>query len=136
MDDWADDDCILFLWATYPQLPTCLKVMEEWGFTYKTVAFTWVKMNKVADTPFVGMGFWTRSNAEICLLGTRGHPQRQAKNVRQVILSKIREHSRKPDEQYERIEALVDGPYLEMFARPPHREGWDVWGDESEDSIG
>ena len=133
--DWVAPDCVLFLWDTYPNLKDAFSVMRHWGFEYKTVAFTWVKINQDGVTPFTGMGYWTRANAEICILGTRGHPKRKAKDVRQVILSKRREHSRKPDEQYERIERLVDGPYLEMFARSPHREGWDVWGNEAEDAI-
>ena len=135
LDDWADEDSCLFMWATYPNLQEAFHLMNEWDFTYKTVAFTWVKLNKDGVTPFTGMGYWTRANAEICLLGTRGHPKRQAKDVRQVILSKRREHSRKPDEQYERIERLVEGPYLELFARPPHQRGWDVWGDEADGAV-
>jgi len=135
LDEFADKDCVLFMWATYPMLPRCIEVMEDWGFKYKTVAFTWVKLNK-DESDWMGMGYWTRANAEICLLGTRGRPKRQDGGVRQLIMSKRREHSRKPDEQYERIERLVQGPYLEMFARPPHREGWDVWGNEAEGGLG
>ncbi len=79
----------------------------------------------------MGTGYWTRSNAELCLLGARGAPKRQAKDVRQLIVAPRREHSRKPDEAIESIERLVAGPYLELFARPPHRPGWDVWGVEA-----
>jgi N6-adenosine-specific RNA methylase IME4 len=132
--DWVDEEhgCILFLWAIDSMLPQALELIKYWGFKYKTVAFTWVKLNKNGYTPSMGMGYWTRANPEMCLLATRGKPKRKDKGVRQLIIGKRREHSRKPDEQYERIERLVEGPYLEMFARPPHQRGWDVWGNEAE----
>lgn len=126
------------MWATMPMLPEALKVMKAWGFKYKTVGFTWMKQNRRADglfaynkDIFTGMGYWTRSNAELCLLGTRGHPQRKLASVRQAILSPIREHSRKPAEAYDRIEQLLDGPYIELFART-RRRGWDAWGNQIE----
>ena len=126
----AADDCMLFLWVTDPMLQKAFHLLGEWGFTYKTVGFTWTKRNK-NGTPFVGMGYYTRSNPEQCLLATRGSPRRNDKGVRQWIDDKRREHSRKPDEIYNRIERLVDGPYLEMFARQ-RRPGWDAWGNETE----
>jgi N6-adenosine-specific RNA methylase IME4 len=135
--DWAADDCVLLMWATDPLLPTAFEVMRAWGFTYKTVGFYWAKLNKSAATPyddrsfFTGLGFWTRANPELCLLATRGHPRRRRADVKKLIVSPRREHSRKPDEAYERIEALCQGPYLEMFARSA-RPGWDRWGEESE----
>ena len=76
--DLAAPDSALFLWATFPQLPEALRLIEAWGFTYKSVAFVWLKKNKKADSWFYGLGFWTRGNAEICLLATKGHPKRQA----------------------------------------------------------
>lgn len=137
--DLAKTDCVLFMWATDPMLVNALNLMYEWGFIYKTVAFTWVKSNKNArwgadSAYFTGMGYWTRSNPEMCLLGTKGHPRRLAKDVRQLIVSSRREHSRKPDEIHDRIEALVGGPYLELFARS-QTKGWDVWGDETEKFV-
>jgi N6-adenosine-specific RNA methylase IME4 len=128
---WAAPDCALFLWVTDPSLPQALEVIEAWGFTYKTVAFTWAKTTRDGAGFPIGCGYWTRANPEQCLLATRGRPQRLSRSVRQLILAPRREHSRKPDEVYERIEALVPGPYLELFARAP-REGWDVWGHEIE----
>lgn len=122
----ATNDCVLFLWCVYPSLPQALEVIKAWGFTYKTRAFTYVKLNK-DGTPFTGMGYWTRANTEICLLATRGHPKRIGKDVRELIQAPRREHSRKPDEQYERIERLVEGPYLELFARRK-RKGWTCRG--------
>jgi N6-adenosine-specific RNA methylase IME4 len=135
--EWAAADCVLLLWTTDPLLPTALEVIRAWGFTYKTVGFYWAKLNKSADPTiyrdasfFAGLGFWTRANPEMCLLATRGHPHRRKANVRKLIVSPRREHSRKPDEVYERIEELCEGPYLEMFARSS-RPGWDGWGAES-----
>ena len=135
---WAADDCALLLWTTDPLLPTALEVIRAWGFTYKTVGFYWAKLNKSADPTvyheasfFTGLGFWTRANPELCLLATRGHPHRRRADVRKLIVSPRREHSRKPDEAYQRIEALCEGPYLEMFARFS-RPGWDRWGAESD----
>ena len=128
--DLADKDCVLFMWVTFPKLKEGIKLMEEWGFKYKTVAFTWVKMNRNKPSPFVGMGMWTRSNAEICLLGVKGNPKRKNRDVQQIILSKIRKHSQKPDEVYTRIEKLMGNlPRIELFARH-RRAGWDVWGNE------
>ena len=136
--EWAADDCALLLWTTDPLLPTALEVIRAWGFTYKTVGFYWAKLNRSADPTtyqeasfFTGLGFWTRANPELCLLATRGHPHRRRADVKKLIVSPRREHSRKPDQAYERIEALCEGPYLEMFARFS-RPGWDQWGAEAD----
>ena len=94
------------MWATFPQLPDALRLIKAWGFSYKSVAFVWLKKNKKADSWFYGLGFWTRANAEICLLATRGHPKRVAKNVHQVIVSPIEEHSKKPDEAEPALNSL------------------------------
>ena len=112
-----------------PELPGALEVIKAWGFEYKTAGFTWVKQNKSGEGLFTGMGYWTRSNAEICLFATRGSPQRMAKDVSQVILSRVGEHSAKPQEARRRIERLLLGPYLELFARSP-ANGWVTWGNE------
>ena len=128
----CDTDCALLLWVTFPNLPDGLKVMAAWGFKYATCAFTWIKQNKVADTLFIGCGNYTRANAEICLLGTKGNMQRLVKShsVRQVCVSKLQYHSKKPDEIRDRIVQLFgDIPRIELFARQKV-EGWDCWGDE------
>ena len=133
--DIAAQDSALFLWATFPQLPEALRLIKAWGFSYKSVAFVWLKKNKKADSWFYGLGFWTRGNAEICLLATKGHPHRQAANIHQFIVSPIKEHSKKPDEARGKIVALMgDLPRVELFARqtPP---GWDVWGNEVTPTI-
>lgn len=125
----AAPDCALFLWCIDSMLPQALTVMGQWGFTYKTVAFTWVKLTKDGERWPIGMGYWTRGNPEMCLLGTRGKPERLDKGVRQLIQAPRREHSRKPAEVHKRITKLVPGPYLELFARES-RDGWDTVGDE------
>lgn len=126
----ADDNCILFMWTTIPLLRDCFSVMESWGFTYKTVAFVWVKQNRRSDSLFWGMGHWTRANAELCMLATRGHPRRKSAGVHQVIISHIENHSKKPDDARKRIVELVgDLPRIELFAREK-TPGWDVWGNE------
>lgn len=125
--DLAASDCVLFLWTTWPHLPNALETIKAWGFSYKTDAFLWVKMKNGA--PSIGTGYWTRANSECCLLATRGKPKRRKRDVPQVILEPRREHSRKPESARERIERLVDGPYVELFARS-QRPGWDAWGNQ------
>ena len=134
VSELAADDCALFLWATDPLLPQALELIKAWGFEYKTVGFYWVKLNAAAKGDadyFTGLGYWTRANPEQCLLATRGSPPRQAKDVRRLVVDRRREHSRKPDVVRDRIERLVDGPYIELFARETKR-GWDCWGDQAD----
>jgi len=124
------DNCVLFMWVTYPFLEKSFEVLKAWGFTYKTVGFTWVKKNKKADSLFWGMGYWTRSNAEICIIATKGKITRQSSSVHQIINTPIEEHSKKPSITRERIIELVgDLPKIELFARQAPK-GWDVWGNE------
>ena len=124
------EDCILFLWVTFPKLLDGLETMKRWGFTYKTVGFNWIKKNKKADSFFWGLGYWTRSNSELCLIGTKGKPKRKSMGVHQVVYERIREHSRKPDCVRDRIVELCgDLPRIELFARQ-RTEGWDSWGNE------
>lgn len=126
----ADKNCALFLWVTMPKLNECWDVISQWGFEYKTVAFTWVKKNRKSDSWFWGMGNWTRANAELCLLATKGKPKRVNAGVHSVIASPVRKHSQKPEEARTRIVQLVgDLPRIELFAREA-APGWDVWGDE------
>ena len=108
-------------------------MIRAWGFEFKTVGFYWAKLNAKAKHGadfFVGTGYWTRANPEQCLMATRGKPMRQAKDVRKLVIERRREHSRKPDCVRERIERLVEGPYLELFARET-KPGWDCWGDQA-----
>ena len=126
----SDNDCALFMWVTMPMLKEGLEVMKAWGFEYKTVAFTWVKRNKKADTWFFGMGNWTRANSELCLLGTKGKIKREYAGVSSVIDSRIEKHSKKPDCVREKIVSLMgDLTRIELFARE-RCDGWDAWGNE------
>lgn len=134
----AAKDCHLFLWTTWPHLQQALEVIAAWGFTYSSGFLTWVKLNpRSADELFlqaenfhVGMGYTSRKNSEILLIGRRGAPKRLSKSIRELMIAARREHSRKPDETYVRIEAYCAGPRLEMFARQS-RPGWTVWGNEA-----
>lgn len=131
----ADKDCALFLWVTFPTLPDAFKVIKAWGFTYKSVAFVWVKRNRKSPGFFVGLGHWTRANAEICLLATKGHPKRRAADVRQIIDTPLQAHSKKPDEIRERIVRLLgELPRIELFARKT-TPGWHVLGNEVDSDI-
>jgi N6-adenosine-specific RNA methylase IME4 len=133
------DTSILFLWSTFPNIKEAFKVMEAWGFIYKTAAFVWVKRNKKANSFFWGMGAYTRANAEACLLGiskrTKAKQIIKRHDIHQIIYAPIEKHSKKPDEARVRIVKLCgDVPRIELFARekPP---GWDVWGDEVKSDI-
>lgn len=128
--DITGEDCVLFLWVTFPLLKEGLETMKAWGFTYKTCGFNWVKKNKRADTWFMGMGYWTRSNSELCLLGTKGKPHRVSKGISQICDARIMNHSKKPDSIRDNIVALCgDVPRIELFARQ-QCAGWDCIGNE------
>jgi N6-adenosine-specific RNA methylase IME4 len=142
VNDWAAKDCALIMWVVGSHLPHALALGAAWGFTYKTDLFWWLKSKlinadqidifsgDVAD-PKISMGYYTRKQGEMALLFTKGKPKRISKGVRQIISEAPREHSRKPDCQYERIEQLFAGPFLEMFARQ-QRTGWDQWGNQTD----
>lgn len=138
----AADDCVLFLWLCQPLLLETLRMAEAWGFSYKTKAFSWCKTYGASRGFFVGMGYWTRANTEDVLLFTRGKPRRASKDVYQLlatlesdpyavpaVLAPMTRHSEKPEEVQNRIEKLVDGPYLELFARR-QRSDWTCLGNE------
>jgi N6-adenosine-specific RNA methylase IME4 len=137
----AAEDCALLLWVTWPGLDAALDVIRAWGFAYRGCSFLWVKTTEKADCIKLngaglhwGMGYHTRANTEPCLLAVRGTPLRLAKDVHQVVMAAVTEHSEKPEEVARRIERLYGGPYLELFARRP-REGWTTWGNEVERSV-
>lgn len=127
----AADNAVLFLWATWPKLPEALNALYCWGFAYKTNAFVWVKLNKRAKSWYMGMGGYTRSNSEFCLLGVRGDGLiRQSARVHQIIEAPVMKHSEKPAETRDRIvELFGDRPRIELFARQK-TDGWDAWGNE------
>lgn len=132
VSDIADNNCMLFMWATFPNIQQALDLVKSWGFTYKTVAFVWVKQNKAGtEIKKYGLGWYTRSNAEIVLIGRKGKFDRKSAAVKQIVLSPIAQHSKKPDEVRDRIlELCGDIPRIELFAREKTL-GWDTWGNDS-----
>lgn len=128
----AARDCVLFCWVIDPLLPEALDVIRHWGFTYVTVGFTWAKQNRSGEGWFMGTGYYTRANPEVCLIARMGAPGLpKSRGVRQLVVEPVRAHSRKPDRIHADIEAMFDGPYLELFARAP-RAGWTVWGNQTD----
>jgi len=154
VDILAADDCALFMWMTWPFMPQWTRIIEAWGFDFAGLAWEWIKFNPETGKYAFGGGYGTRKNLEPCLLATRGNPSLRAvlpddlfgmgaapEGVRCVrdfievmpgsaMRARRREHSRKPDEQYARIETMFDGPYVELFARQS-RPGWASWGNQS-----
>lgn len=149
----ASRNSVLFFWAVWPSIFYAEKVINAWGFKYKTLGFEWWKLNKswarILDQKpeifsdyrwlerlfFFGMGYYARTNSEPCLLATRGSMPVAVHDERNYIIAPVREHSRKPDEQYGKIERLYPGARkLELFAR--HRQpGWDAFGNQVAGSI-
>lgn len=135
--DLAAKDCLLNMWVIGSHLDQAIELGRHWGFTYKSDGFVWVKTGKhdPAVRP-ISMGKWVRKQVEYSLLFSRGKPSRTDAGVRQlietdqVIYAPKREHSRKPDERYVRLERLCGGPYVELFGRTD-RLGWDAWGNEA-----
>lgn len=126
----AAADCALVMWVVDSHFDQAIDVGRAWGFTFKTgKLFTWRKTTDDGERTRMGMGYWTRKETECAFLFTRGAPTRKSMGVRELIDAPRREHSRKPDEQYDRIEALLRGPYLELFARQ-ERPGWTSWGNQ------
>lgn len=122
------ENSFLFLWVVWPLLHEGLSVIDAWGFIYKTVAFNWIKLNKKNQSLFWGMGNFTRSNSEVCLLGIKGKPKVQSHSVHSVIMEPVSYHSKKPDSIRSKIVELCgDVPRIELFARN-QTEGWSVWG--------
>jgi N6-adenosine-specific RNA methylase IME4 len=131
----SDINCYLFLWATCPNLDQALDVINVWGFTYKTVAFNWIKTNKNNMGYFFGLGAYTRANSELCLLGVKGSLKRVTASIPQLVVSEVMEHSHKPAIVRSNITQLYgDLPRIELFARRKV-EGWDCWGNEVESDI-
>lgn len=144
VEELAAENCALFVWATWPNLLEAIRAIEAWGaraavdgepITYRTLAWVWVKSNPSGFGFHLGMGYYTRANSEPCLLAVRGQMPVQAHDVLALIHSPVREHSRKPDEQYGKIERLYPGARkCELFARRK-REGWSSWGNEIDPDI-
>lgn len=110
--DIAEKDCVLFLWTTYPMLKEALRVIESWGFKYKSIGFQWIKQNKSGKGYFFGLGRWTRGNTEPCLIAVKGKPHRVNNSISQLIFSPLRKHSQKPDIVRDKIRELMGGETL------------------------
>lgn len=128
--DITAPNCALFMWVVDSHMDEALRLGQAWGFKFKTCAFVWFKGRNEGAVPKVGMGYWTRKQTEQCWLFTKGKPSRISKGVEQALFCGRGQHSAKPDEQYERIEALCGGPYLELFSRLS-RPGWTAWGNQT-----
>jgi len=130
VSDISDDNCVLFLWVTFPNLLQGIETIKQWGFTYKTIGFNWVKTNKNNGKPFFGMGYYTKSNSEVCLLATRGKMKPVSNKVSSIIIEPLTKHSEKPNIIKDKIVELYgDVPRIELFARSKSL-GWDCWGNE------
>jgi N6-adenosine-specific RNA methylase IME4 len=125
----AAPDCAMIMWATAPLLPQAIDLLNHWGFTFKS-AGSWAKQSSTGEKWAFGTGYCFRSASEFFLLGTIGKPKVQSRSVRNLIVAPVREHSRKPDCQYDMVEQLFAGPYVELFSRTA-RPGWQAWGNEA-----
>jgi N6-adenosine-specific RNA methylase IME4 len=136
--DIVAPNAALLMWITFPKLAEGdhLPIFKAWGFRPVTTLFVWVKRYRNGN-PYCGLGFYSRSGAEPCILGVRGKSPRRRpldRGVRQVLEAPVGRHSAKPEEQYPRIEALFEGPYVELFARQ-RRPGWDGWGRDYPEEV-
>lgn len=130
IDKISADNCALFLWVTFPYLDKQIKLFEKWGFEYKTLGFSWIKTNKKNNKPFFGIGYYSKSNCEVCLLGIKGKMKPISNKISSCVIAPKEEHSKKPDEVRKRIVDLFgDLPRIELFARQ-ETDGWDCFGDE------
>ena len=131
----ADENCAMFMWCTFPYLDEQIKLFKHWGFKYRTVGFTWIKTNPKNGKPFFGVGYYAKSNAEVCLLGIKGKLKPISNKISSIVIAPRREHSRKPDEVKENIVKLFGNlPRIELFARQA-TPGWDTWGNEIKNEI-
>lgn len=126
----AAENAALILWVTFPLLNKQIKLFEEWGFKYKTLGFSWVKINPRNRKLFFGVGYYSKSNCEVCLLGVKGKVKPVSNSISSCIISPRERHSKKPEEVKRRIvELFGDRSRIELFARQ-ETEGWDCWGNE------
>lgn len=129
----AAENCALFLWVTFPYMNKQIRLFEDWGFKYTTLGFSCIKTNPKNGKPFFGIGYYAKSNCEVCLMGIKGNMKPVSNLVSSCVISPRREHSRKPDDARKRIvELFGDVPRIELFARQ-HVAGWDCWGNECQE---
>lgn len=133
--DIVQPNALLFLWTTMTHIPHALRVIDAWGFRYVTNGFTWVKVHEKSRLPVVGMGYWTRQNAELCLVAKRGQMTRVEKAVLSIIIEPRRLHSQKPERVRRDIVRICgDLSRIELFARDKS-PGWDIWGNTLANDI-
>lgn len=125
----AKPDCVMVMWGVFPMMPQAIELMAQYGFQYKTGG-AWAKQSPTGNKWAFGTGYIFRGAAEFYIVGTVGEPRIKSKSIRNLIVAPRREHSRKPEQIYADIEALWDGPYLDIFGRA-QRPGWDVWGNQT-----
>jgi N6-adenosine-specific RNA methylase IME4 len=125
----AAPDCAMIMWATAPMLPDALRLLDAWGFKFKS-AGAWAKQSTTGAKWAFGPGYVFRSAAEFFIVGTIGKPKVMSRSVRNLIVAPTREHSRKPDDMHTMAESLYAGPRCELFARES-RAGWETFGDQS-----
>jgi len=133
ISELCEKNCALICWVTFPKIEQGIEVIKSWGFEIKTVFATWIKTNKKNGKPFFGIGSYTKSNAEVCLLATKGkmHQFVKSNSISSIVMQPIRKHSQKPEEVRKMITDLFgDLPRIELFARQ-NAEGWDCWGLEA-----
>lgn len=125
----AAKDCALFMWHSGTHTDQAIDLAKAWGFKFvRSEVFVWIK-TRDGYSPKPGMGYYSRNGAEVCALFKRGSPKVLSRGVEQVIICPRGGHSSKPHETYERIEQMIAGPYLELFARE-RRKNWSSWGNE------
>jgi len=130
VDKLSGDNCALLLWTTFPYLDKQIQLFEKWGFKYKTLGFSWIKLNSKNGKPFFGIGYYSKSNCEVCLLGIKGKMKPITNSISSCVISPKEKHSKKPNEVRDRIVQLFgDLPRIELFARE-NVLGWDCWGNE------
>jgi N6-adenosine-specific RNA methylase IME4 len=126
----TEKDCVLFMWAIWPRIFEAKKVIEAWGFTYRALAWEWIKLNKSGRGVHMGLGYYTRANVEPCLLAVKGNMSVMSHAEHDLIFAPVSRHSEKPIEQYSIIKRLYpEGRRVELFARQQWTE-WEVWGQE------
>lgn len=128
LQDLAAEDCVCISWCTAPMIREGLASLEAWGFKFSTMG-AWAKQSSTGAKWGFGTGYVYRSAMEPWILGTRGKPKSKSRSIRNLIVAPIRQHSRKPDQMRENIEAQFDGPFIELFAREP-APGWSAWGNQ------
>ena len=126
----AAPNSVCVMWGVFPMMPQAIELMAHYGFEFKTGG-AWAKQSSTGRKLAFGTGYIFRGAAEFYIVGTMGEPKQKSKSVRNLILAPVREHSRKPDQIFSDIEELWDGPYIDVFGRQ-QREGWTVWGNDTE----